>query len=128
MTSFKPKHIAVISLWAEDVPTAVHFYRDVVGLRLVPHHDHPPALDLENGSYLVINRGQPIPAQNTESPQFPLIVFTVEDLESAIEHLEVHGVALPWGVEIGENSRWVKFWDPAGNLIEFVQFIMPFQH
>jgi catechol 2,3-dioxygenase-like lactoylglutathione lyase family enzyme len=26
------KNVAVISLWAEDVPKAAHFYRDVLGL------------------------------------------------------------------------------------------------
>jgi len=128
MTPFRPKHIAIFSLWAENVSTAAHFYRDVVGLCLLPHHDHRPAFDLGNGSYLVINRGQPVPARNSESPHFPLIAFAVEDLERAIEHLKVHGVELPWGVETGENSRWVKFRDPAGNLIEFVQFNKPIQH
>jgi hypothetical protein len=29
---------------------------------------------------------------------------------------------------MGDNSRWVKFRDPAGNLIEFVQFNQPLHH
>ena len=45
MTPFRPKHIAVFSLWAENVSTAAHFYRDVVGLCLLPHHDRRPAFD-----------------------------------------------------------------------------------
>ena len=122
MPPFRPKHVAVFSLWAAKVSTAAHFYRDVVGLSLLPHHDHRPTFDLGNGSYLVILRGQPVPAQNSEPPHFPRMAFAVDDLDKAIEHLEVHGVELPWGVETDENSRWVKFRDPAGNLIEFVQF------
>ena len=35
-------HLAVISLWAEDVPAAAHFYRDVIGLKLLPHHAGDP--------------------------------------------------------------------------------------
>ena len=128
MSSFKPTHVAVFSLWAEDVSTAAHFYRDIVGLRLLPHHDHRPAFDLGGGSYLVIVKGQPVPTRNSESPHFPLIAFAVEDLERAIEHLEVHGVELLWGVETGEVSRWIKFRDTAGNLIEFVQFNKPIHH
>ena len=112
MTPFRPKHVAVISLWAEDVSTAAHFYRDVVGLDFFPHHDHRPAF----------------PARSSESPDFPLIAFAVEDLEGAIEHLDTHGVELPWGVETSEGARWVKFRDPGGNLIEFVQFREPIQH
>jgi catechol 2,3-dioxygenase-like lactoylglutathione lyase family enzyme len=55
MPSFKPQYVAVFSLWAEDVPAAVHFYRDVVGLDLLPHHGHRPAFDLGNGSHLIIS-------------------------------------------------------------------------
>jgi hypothetical protein len=29
---------------------------------------------------------------------------------------------MPWGVEKNAQGRWVQFHDPAGNLIEFVQF------
>ena len=44
-------HIAVVSLWAEDVPRTVHFYRDVIGLKLMPHHGAQPAFEV-NGVYL----------------------------------------------------------------------------
>jgi catechol 2,3-dioxygenase-like lactoylglutathione lyase family enzyme len=55
--------LAVISLWAEDVPRTAHFYRDILGLTLVPHHGDRPHIDL-GGTYLVILRGNPVPAQN----------------------------------------------------------------
>jgi hypothetical protein len=29
---------------------------------------------------------------------------------------------LPWGIEGDARSRWVMFHDPAGNLVELVQF------
>ncbi len=125
MSLFKPKHVALYSLWAAEVSTAAHFYRDIVGLSFMLHHDQRPAFDLGNGSCLVILKGQPVPARNAEPPLFPLLAFAVEDLGKAIEHLEIHGVELSWGVEEDENSRWVKFRDPGGNLIEFVQFVKP---
>jgi hypothetical protein len=31
-------------------------------------------------------------------------------------------VDLPWGIERDEHSRWAMFHDPAGNLIELVEF------
>ena len=119
-----PKRIAVVSLWAEDVPTAAHFYRDVIGLRLLSHHSHRdgrPHFDLD-GTYLTILKGRPIPAQNAEPSRFPLIAFAVDDLDSAIERLRAHRVKLPKDVAEGADSRWVMFHDPAGNLIELVQF------
>jgi glyoxylase I family protein len=118
---FRPKQLVVISLRAEDVPKTVHFYRDVLGLTLLPHHDHRPAFDL-NGTYLVIAEGPPAPTQDSKSSRFPSLAFAVEDLDEAIEHLQAHNVDIPWGIEAGQEERWVLFYDPAGNLIEFVQF------
>lgn len=119
-----PKRIAVVSLWAEDVPTAAHFYRDVIGLRMLPHdshHDERPHFD-GGGVYLTILKGKPVPAQNAEPAHFPLLAFAVDDVDSAIERLQAHQVELPRGVAEDADSRWVLFHDPAGNLIELVQF------
>ncbi len=125
MPPFKPKYVVVYSLWAQDVPATAHFYRDVIGLDLLPHHGHRPAFDLGNGSHLVIVKGQPVAVQDTERAHFPHIAFAVEDLDSAVEHLQAHGVELPRGVETNQKTRWIMFRDPAGNLVEFAQFNAP---
>lgn len=125
MLSFTPDHVAVVSLWAQNVTASTHFYRDVVGLPLFAHHDHPPAFDLGHGTYLVIVEGQPAFAREPGGSRFPALAFAVKDLAEAIKHLESHDVDLPWGVEAGASERWVKFYDPAGNLIEFAQFDWP---
>ena len=122
MISFAPERLAVVSLWAENVPLAAHFYRDVVGLSLLGHHGHQPHFDLGHGLYLVIVEGRPAPAQEPGGTRFPVLAFAVHNLAEAMEHLESHNVELPWGVEAAAMGRWVKFYDPAGNLIEFVQF------
>ena len=113
--------LAVVSIFAEDVPATAHFYRDVVGLRLLPHHGERPHFDL-GGIYLTIVKGRPISAQTPTSDRFPLIAFAVEDLDAAMARLRAHDVELPWGIEENTNSRWVMFHDSAGNLIELVQF------
>lgn len=112
------KGVVVISLWAEDVVETAHFYKDVLGLELIPQH-HPGQPHFRVGeTYLTILKGKPIPAQGSESSRFPLIAFSVHDLEAAVERLKAHGVELPWGIEGNGDSRWVMFMDPAGNLIE----------
>jgi catechol 2,3-dioxygenase-like lactoylglutathione lyase family enzyme len=126
MTFSTPKHIAVVSLWAEDVAAAAHFYQDVVGLRLLSHlaqHDKHkrPHFDV-SGTLLVILKGKPVPAQDAEPSHFPLMAFAVDDLDPAVERLRAHHVQLPWGVEENAEARWVLFHDPAGNLVELVQF------
>ena len=124
MQSSIPKRFAAVSLWAEDPVAVAHFYRDVLGLRPMPHdlhHSERPHFDLD-GTYLTILKGKPIPAQDAEPPHFPLMALVVDELDSAVDRLRAHHIELPWGVEEGTESRWVKFRDPAGNLIELVQF------
>jgi len=113
--------LAVVSLWAEDVAAATHFYHDVIGLRLLPHHGDRPHFDL-GGVYLTILRGRPMPAQNAVPARFPLVAFAVDDLDAAADRLRAHRVELPWGIEEDAGSRWVMFYDPAGNLIELACF------
>lgn len=117
--------IAVVSIWAKDVPEAAHFYRDVIGLPLEANHGDLPTFNL-NGTYLAILKGEPQPAKNPIPERFPLIAFNVDDLDSAVRRLQDRGVGLPWGIEEHKDSnriaKYVMFHDPAGNLIELVQF------
>jgi catechol 2,3-dioxygenase-like lactoylglutathione lyase family enzyme len=112
--------IAVVSIWAEDVSAAAHFYRDIIGLQLMVHHGGQPHFDLD-GTYLTILEGRPVPAQDAVPSRFPIVAFSVPDLDAAIDRLCAHQVELPWGIEEGKTGRWVKFYDPAGNLIEMAE-------
>lgn len=114
--------IAVVALWAPDVPTAAHFYRDVLGLTLLPHHHGDRPHFLVDGIFLTLCHGEPKPAVDALTDRFPLVAFAVPDLDKMVERLEAHSVELPWGVEGNKKSRWVMFHDPAGNLIELVEF------
>jgi len=112
--------IAVVGLWAEDVTAAVHFYRDVLGLRMPKERHRRPHFDV-GGTRLVLLEGHPVAAQNAVPARFPLVAFAVEDLDAALERLRENGVDLPWGVGHDAHSRWAMFHDPAGNLIELVE-------
>ena len=113
--------IAVVSLWAEDIPSTVDFYSDVIGLSLLPHHGEHPHFELD-GSFLVILRGRPVPPRDTEPSSFPIVAFAVSDLDAMVEQLLAHDVELLWSEERDSSPRWVQFHDPAGNLVEIVQF------
>lgn len=111
----------VIAVWAEDVVTNAHFYRDVLGLSLLTHHGSRPHFKID-GIYLIILKGTPVSAQNADPDRFPLFALSVDNLDEMVKRLETYGVALPWGIESNADERWVMFYDPAGNLIELVQF------
>lgn len=119
------ENVAVICLWAEDVPKTAHFYRDVLGMELLPHHHGGRPHFKIAEVYLTILKGKPRPAEGAEPSRFPLFAFRVQDLDTAVGRLKAHGVELPWGIEGSENSRWVMFSDPAGNLIEFTSAVAP---
>jgi catechol-2,3-dioxygenase len=116
-----PPKIAVVSLWAEDVATTAHFYQDVIGLKLLMHDRHRPHFDL-GSAYLVILQGRSLPPRDPVPARFPIVAFAVEDLDAAVEQLRANRIELPWGIEEDADSRWVMFYDPAGNLIELAQF------
>jgi catechol-2,3-dioxygenase len=116
-----PPKLAVVSLWAENVTATAHFYRDVIGLKLLLHDQHRPHFDL-GGVTLVILQGRLLPPHDPIPARFPIVALAVDDLEAAVDHLRTHQVDLPWGIEEDADSRWVMFHDPAGNLIELAHF------
>ncbi len=113
--------IAVVSLWADDVPASAHFYRDVIGLEIMPHHAGDRLYFNLDASYLAIVHGRPALPPDPE-PRFPVVAFSVPDLDAAIGNLRLHSVKMPWGIESNTDCRWVMFHDPAGNLVELVEF------
>ena len=111
------------SIRTKQLLETVQFYRDVVGLSGLVHHGHQPAFELGNGVFLVIVESQDQTAsQPAGQVRFPVLAFAVDDLDQAVAQLKDQRVELPWGVESNPQNRWVEFYDPGGNLIEFAQF------
>jgi catechol 2,3-dioxygenase-like lactoylglutathione lyase family enzyme len=121
MEAIKTERLAIVSIQAPDIPATAHFYRDVLGLRLVPEHGHRIAFDL-GGLALVIVEGQPAKVEPGSGSFFPVLAFAVEDIERAAEGLHAHGVKLVGGIHEGLGTRWVYFYDPGGNLVELAEF------
>ena len=122
MNNPAPNRLVVLSIWAEDVPTTAHFYKDVLRLKLFSHHHGDrPHFKIGDG-FMTILKGKPSPAQDAEPDHFPLFALETDDLNAAVERLHKHGVETPNNIETGENTQYLIFNDPAGNLIELVQF------
>ena len=109
--------LAVVALWAENVDRMIDFYKNVLELQLLTVDRGRPHFEL-GGGYLVILPGKPHRTQESDAARFPVLAFSVDDLHEFIDHLNAHNVELPWGVEHDNDSRWVMFCDPGGNLIE----------
>jgi catechol 2,3-dioxygenase-like lactoylglutathione lyase family enzyme len=118
---------AVLTVWAgpEKLESTVQFYEGVLGLRRVGSSTTPYILDAD-GTFIAIMEGQLEPPRDSVR-RWPMFALSVADLDQAVEALRAADVELPWGVEEygapNPSSRYVMFSDPAGNLIELVQWL-----
>ena len=115
-------HITVVSLWAEDVPAAAHFYQDVVGLN---NYAAPCRRSYPFRPGWLCPDDRPWATRRfrrTQSRYSRWSLFRSLNWRRRSETLRLYGVDLPWGVETNAASRWVMFHDPAGNLVELVEF------
>ena len=115
------KRIAVVCVPARDVTRAVHFYRDALGLRMLPtagRHAGPPHFQVGDTFLAILGRNTP--AAQSESP---LAAFEVDDLNAAMATLTAHGVSFDGAVHEESEARWASFHDSEGNLLELIQFI-----
>jgi len=122
MPTLLNSRLAVVSIRTNRVLETVQFYRDIVGLSGLVHHGHQPAFELGNGAFLVIVESQEASGQPADNPHFPVLAFAVDNLDHAAAQLKDHGIKMPWGIESNPQARWIEFYDPCGNLIEFAQF------
>lgn len=113
--------LAVVTLWGEDVDRMIAFYRDVLGLPLLMIDQGRFHFDF-GGGYLVVLRGRSLGCDDTTQLRFPVLAFAVDDLDAFVRRLDSQGVETPWGIEEDEDSRWVMFKDPGGNLLEVAMF------
>src|ERR1041385_1468781 len=84
----EPK-FAVIALWADDVVKVAHFYRDVLRLKHLAHHDGSIHFVVD-GTYLVIREGHVTLAEASKSSRFPLFAIAVDDLDERPDNLQDH--------------------------------------
>jgi catechol 2,3-dioxygenase-like lactoylglutathione lyase family enzyme len=112
------KRVAVVGVSAQNVSRAAHFYRDVLGLRLLQHHAGPPHLQVGDLYLAVFERA----ILETES-KTPLMAFEVDDLDTAMAALAARGVVFEDGIHQDGEAQWATFYDTEGNLLELVQFL-----
>lgn len=115
---------------APNLPVAVAFYRDVLGLEHQATFD-PPGLaffDLGDGTRLLLDAAEAV------SPA--ILYFAVDDIEAAAADLEAAGVAFeaaPHCLHTHDGTfdeagveEWMAFFrDPAGNLLALASRVPP---
>jgi len=111
------KRIAVVGVRAGNVVRATHFYRDTLGLEILPHHAGPPHFKVGDMFLAVFERGAS--DGNSTTPQ---VAFEVDDIEADMATLTARGIAFEGGVRQDGDAHWTAFRDSEGNLLELLQF------
>ena len=118
------KKIAVATLWVQDFQKAITFYQEILGLELLTRPGEVPHFKIGDGR-LVLLKGKFCPPSDAFPPEFAQLSFEVENLEKITALLQKTGVPLKGHIEERRDSRWVKFCDPDGNLLELVEIKSP---
>ena len=110
--------VGQIAIAVADTPTAVNFYRDVLGLELL--FEAPPGLAFFNcgGVRLMITTQQGDECDHHTS----VIYYKVDDLAVAVESLKQRGVEFErepqMAAKMPDHELWIGFLrDPDANLV-----------
>jgi catechol 2,3-dioxygenase-like lactoylglutathione lyase family enzyme len=103
--------LAQVNVNVSDFPRMLDFYRDVLGLEVVPIEPGPPCDPLVNWD------GELLRGTNRDAVQ---LAFLVDDAASERERLTAAGVRCDPLVEEGWG-RYTSFTDPEGNRLQLFQ-------
>lgn len=119
------------ALYVDDMPRAVAFWRDVMGLRVMSGGERLTALDAGGGTVLLLfGRGATrhglqfpggrIPPHDGAGPLHVALGVEVAALDAWSARLEGHGVTIESRVAWDRGGRSVYFRDPDGHSVELV--------
>jgi predicted enzyme related to lactoylglutathione lyase len=103
-------------LYSADVPRAVAFYRDVVGLTVVDEAHGVGHFDAGNVRLSIhpLREGQELGSGG-------FYVFIVDDIGREVERLSACGVEFPGGIQQEPFGRIAEFRDPDGHELSLWQ-------
>jgi methylmalonyl-CoA/ethylmalonyl-CoA epimerase len=116
-TAFALSAIGQVALTVHDVPRAVSFYRDALGLPLLLE---APGMAFFQAGDVRLMLGMP---ENTGDRPFSSIVyFRVDDIQTACRELEPRGVAFTHQPRLVHRGKEADLWlasfsDPDGNVL-----------
>ena len=121
----QPLRIFESVLYADDLPAAERFYRDVLGLEVISSDELMLTFRCSGGVLLVFNparsarSGRGIPSHGTSGAGHLAFVATDEEREAWKQRLIDAGVSIEAEIDWKQGGRSLYFRDPAGNSIEF---------
>lgn len=108
-----------VAMSVNDIPRAVAFYRDAVGLTQLPIPAPPTMAFLTIGPIRLMLS---LPEGNLKPGGGTVLYFTVEKIEEAAKEMTARGVQFPTGphviARLPDREIWLaEFKDPDGNYL-----------
>ena len=112
-SSFKLSQISFVMLGVHDLPRAVAFYRNKLGLSV---KSEIPGFAFLDGGNVTLCLSQPLARSVTPTAGATEVVFAVEDVTAAYEALRARGVTFANEPRNVTGSFWAaNFEDPDGH-------------
>jgi catechol 2,3-dioxygenase-like lactoylglutathione lyase family enzyme len=111
-------------LYAADLPAAVRFYTEVLGLEIYSRFDVAVSFRCEGGVLLIFDPvraglpGRDVPSHGTTGPGRLAFAAHPDHLDGWRDHLRRYGVEIEKEVAWEQGGTSIYFRDPAGNSIE----------
>lgn len=111
-------------LYADDLPAAERFYREVLGLEVISRSELLVSFRCAGSVLLIFNPalsaqpGRDVPSHGTSGAGHVAFLMRSEEFEVWKGRLEVAGVPIEQVVEWEQGGRSIYFRDPAGNSVE----------
>jgi catechol 2,3-dioxygenase-like lactoylglutathione lyase family enzyme len=118
--SFGLSRIGQIAVVVHDVPRAVAFYRDTLGMRLL--FEAPPSMAFFDCSGIRLMLSQP---SSTDVDHPNIIYYSVDDIQEARDALAARGVTFNHEPRVIARLPHADLWmadfrDPDGNVLELM--------
>ncbi len=119
-----PLRVFETVLYADDLPEAERFYREVMGLEVISRSELLVSFRCVGSVLLVFDRalsspaGRDVPSHGTSGAGHIAFALRPEDIELWQKRLARAGVAIERVVDWEQGGRSIYFRDPAGNSLE----------
>ena len=114
-----PLGFSWVGLFVSDLPKAIDFYENKLGLHVLERHDGCCIFDAGAGALFEIwGKGFASAMRKTAREQSMLVGFLVENLELAVETVKSRGVQPDSAMDSYLGTRWIYYTDLEGNRFE----------
>jgi predicted enzyme related to lactoylglutathione lyase len=120
------KGVIWAGLYVQNLPAAVAFYQEKIGLRLVRQGEGWADFDAGGGAmFELLEGGRASSTPKGRDEQSLVIGFQVDDLDQALAALKSRQITLLAEPGQYKNQRWAYFCDPEGNILELKEIRRP---